>query len=273
MMADTARTANYKPPREAGNVVELVESLGNGARPVEIDLSAAREVQARLLRHPAPRLETLEFGGVYAPARSVGGDFYDFVELGAGRLGVVLGDVAGKGVSAALMMASLHSILRSECLREGAYLADALWRANRIFFECTAPHHYATLFVGEYDDRTRTLRYVNCGHVPPLVVRADGAFERLDATATVVGLFGHWDCEIGVVRLAPGDVLLVSSDGVTEAVGNEDEEFGESRLVDALRRLRHLPILTMVRSLVKAVREFGGKQPWDDLTVVAARAR
>jgi serine phosphatase RsbU (regulator of sigma subunit) len=203
----------------------------------------------------------------------VGGDFYDFVELGTGRVALGLGDVAGKGVSAALMMASLHTSLRSECSRDGANLRDVLRRTNRLFFEATAPHHYATLFLGEYDDRTRTLRYVNCGHVPPLVVHADGSHATLQATATVVGLFERWDCEVASIQLEPGDILLVSSDGVTEAVGDEDEEFGESRLVETLRRFRHLPVLTMVRALVRTVKEYGGKRPWDDLTVLAARAK
>jgi sigma-B regulation protein RsbU (phosphoserine phosphatase) len=253
--------------------MEMLGSFGAPAAGLDYDLAAAREVQERLLRKAAPALRTLEVGGCYAPARSVGGDFYDFVEFGDGRVALTLGDVAGKGVSAALMMASLHSMLRSECQREEADLGAALERVNRVFFESTAPHHYATLFLGEYDDRTRTLRYVNCGHVPPLVVRADGSFRRLEATATVIGLFGHWECEVAKVHLEPVDLLLVSSDGVVEAVGDEDEEFGEGRLVEALRRLRHLPVGTMVRSLVGAVREFGGRQPWDDLTVVAARAK
>ncbi|MCP5111808.1 MAG: PP2C family protein-serine/threonine phosphatase [bacterium] len=236
------------------------------------EMEAARQVQTRLLARSAPRLRSLDYGACYLPARGVGGDFYDFVEFGPNRLGIALGDVSGKGISAALMMASLHASLRSQYLRRNFDLAEVLGNVNTIFYEATAPHHYATLFLGDYDDRSRKLRYVNCGHPPPVIAHCDDSIERLEPTATLLGLFAAWECEVAEVTLRPGDTLLIASDGVTEAMSGAEEEFGESRLIETLGRIRHLPLNSMVRALVETIRDFCGSRQWDDLTVVAARA-
>src|SRR5262249_37213955 len=129
----------------------------------------------------------------------------------------------------------------------------------------------ATLFFAEYDDRTRVLRYANCGHLPPLVLHRDGAVGRLEATGTVLGLFQQWDCEIGEVTLAPGDTLALYTDGVTESFSESDEEFGETRLIDALRRHQSAPPKEAIAAVVGEVAAFSPKEQYDDITLILAR--
>ena len=159
-----------------------------------------------------PRLKTLEYAGGCNQARAVGGDYYDFVELGAGRVGFVLADVAGKGMSAALLMANLQASIRSQYSVASENLPQILESVNRLFYENSEPNRYTTLFAGSYDDAARRLRYVNCGHNPPLVLRQDGSVERLSATATVLGLFEQWQCSTNEVQFQPGDLLVLYSD-------------------------------------------------------------
>jgi len=234
-------------------------------------MDRARQVQACFFRHKAPRLNTLEIEGCSIPARDVGGDFYDFLDLGSGHLGVALGDISGKGVPAALMMASLRAILRSQNFTQKRSLVDLLKSANSLYCECSDNHHFASLFLGDYDDRTRTLHYVNCGHNPPLLVHADWSVERLQPTATLLGLFEDWECAIAVARLAPGDVLLSFTDGVTEASNHAGAEFGESGLLVSLRTCRDLPLPAVVRHLVGASLSFSSYERRDDLTLLVAR--
>jgi sigma-B regulation protein RsbU (phosphoserine phosphatase) len=141
---------------------------------------------------------------------------------------------------------------------------------NRILWKSTAAEHYATLFVGIYDDATRRLTYVNCGHTPPILLRADGSVDRLEPTATVVGLFEKWECDAREIQLAPNDLLAISSDGVTEAMLGE-EEFGEARFLDELRRTRQLPLDQVVTAVFTAVQQFSAGNQSDDLTLVVAR--
>jgi len=143
---------------------------------------------------------------------------------------------------------------------------------NRILWKSTAAEHYATLFVGIYDDATRRLTYVNCGHTPPILLRADGSVERLPSTATVIGMFETWECAACEIQLAPGDLLAISSDGVTEAMLGE-QEFGESRFLDELRRTRQLLLEQIVTAVFAAVQRFSAGNQSDDLTLVVARAK
>ena len=143
---------------------------------------------------------------------------------------------------------------------------------NRVLWKSTAAEHYATLFVGVYDDAMRRLTYVNCGHNPPMLLRADGSVERLEATATVIGMFETWECAAREIQLGPGDLLAISSDGVTEAMLGE-EEFGEPRLLDELRSTRRLPLEQIVTAVFNAVQQFSAGNQSDDLTLVVARAK
>ncbi len=237
------------------------------------DMRRAREVQAGFLPRRCPQLATLEVAGLTIPAGGVGGDYYDFIKLSPRRLALVLADVSGKGVAAALMTASLQASLRSHYALGTGDLAARLESTNRLFHECVAEGRFATLFLGEYDDRTRRLRYANCGHVPPLVLREDGTREWLAPTAGVLGLGAAWRCAVATTALGPGDTLLVCSDGLTEARSAALEEFGTARLEEAVRALRRLAPAALLAALAARVREFSGGEPADDLTLLVVRPR
>jgi serine phosphatase RsbU (regulator of sigma subunit) len=217
-------------------------------------------------------LSTIDYAGHCVAAREVGGDYYDFLDVDHLTVGFVLGDVSGKGVPAALLMANLQACFRSQephALLQPAHVLDTV---NRHFFDSTAAERFATLFLGIYDDRTRGLRYVNCGHLPPLLLRASGEMETLDPTATMIGAFRHWNCTEGQVSLAPGDTLLIYSDGVTEAEAPSGEEFGDERLVRCLRDSRGQSASSLVHCIVERVTEFSHGSRYDDVTVVALKA-
>ena len=254
--------------RLAEDIAGKLEAERRTTREMEI----AKEVQNRLLPQTAPVLQTLECAGRCLQAARVGGDYYDFLELGRGKVGLVLADVSGKGVHAALLVANLQAHLRSlsQLTRGATGLVETLQQVNRVLWKSTAAQHYATLFVGIYDDSTRCLTYVNCGHTPPILLRANGSVDRLEATATVIGLFETWQCVAREIQLAPADLLAISSDGVTEAMLGE-EEFGEPRFLDELRETRRLPLDRVVTAVFTAVQQFSAGNQSDDLTLVVAR--
>jgi serine phosphatase RsbU (regulator of sigma subunit) len=237
------------------------------------ELQIAREVQARLFPQHLPTCGTLEYAGICLQARQVGGDYYDFLDLGRDRVGLVVGDIAGKGIAAALLMANLQANLRSQCAIALDEPQRFLRCVNQLLFENSVPSAYATLFFAEYDDRRRTLRYANCGHLSGLLFHADDTLERLDTTASVLGLFEEWDCSIGERQLRPGDVFVLYTDGVTESFNEADEEFGEARLVDACRKRRGLRSQALLESVVDDVRAFSPREQHDDITMIVARCR
>jgi serine phosphatase RsbU (regulator of sigma subunit) len=250
-------------------VAEKLEAERRAAQELEI----AKQVQARLFPQESPPLGTLEYAGVCIQARQVGGDYYDFLSLGRDRLGLVIGDIAGKGIAGALLMANLQANLRSQCAIALDQPQRFLRSVNQLFYENTADSAYATLFFAEYDDRAGRLRYANCGHLPALLLRRDGTLERLDSTCPVLGLFKEWDCSIDERRLLPGDTLALYTDGVTEAFDNAGEEFGDQRLIEALRLHRGQPAQAMVASIVDAVRRFSPQEQYDDITLIVAQCR
>ena len=235
------------------------------------ELEIARQVQARLFPQTLPACGTLDYAGSCIQARQVGGDYYDFLNLGQGRLGLVLGDIAGKGIAAALLMANLQANLRSQCAIALDQPRRFLQSVNRLFYENTTDSAYATLFFAEYDDRMRHLRYANCGHLCGLLLRSDHSVTRLDSTATVLGLFEQWDCSIGEFQLCPGDILALYTDGITESFNAAGEEFGEHGLIDALRRHQDLPPQAMLVAVLDEVRQFSPHEQHDDLTLIVAR--
>ena len=255
--------------------IALAEKMAErleGDRRVARDMEIAREVQARLFPQAMPPLETLDYVGTCIQARIVGGDYYDFLDLGPGRLGIVLADISGKGIAAALLMANLQANLRSQYAVALEDLPRLLQSVNRLFHENTPDDRYATLFFADYNDATRCLRYANCGHNPPLLLRAGGKLEKLCATVTVLGMFRDWNCVIEQVFLEPGDTLLIYTDGITEAPDLNGEEFGEARLEKIFRAHHRDPVNELLRSILYAVQKFSGAEQADDLTLFIARS-
>jgi serine phosphatase RsbU (regulator of sigma subunit) len=237
------------------------------------ELEIAKQVQSRLFPQTLPAMQALDYAGACVQSRQVGGDYYDFLDLGQERLGLVIGDIAGKGIAAALLMANLQANLRSLCAIAIEQPEQLLRSVNRLFYENTADHAYATLFYSEFDDRTRRLRYANCGHLPCLLLHEDGSVEHLDSTAPVVGLFTNWECPTAERQLLPGDTFAIYTDGITESFTDREEEFGEGRLIDALRRHRALRPTEIISAIFDEVRQFSPHEQHDDVTLIVARCR
>jgi serine phosphatase RsbU (regulator of sigma subunit) len=234
------------------------------------ELAIAKEVQARLFPQTLPRLETLQYAGACIQARQVGGDYHDFLDLGPGRLGLVIADISGKGIAAALLMANLQGNLRSQsalALREPERMLRSV---NQLFHQNTSQSSYATMFFADYDDQTRRLRYANCGHLAPLILHKNGSVDRLEATCTVLGLFASWNCVMRETELATGDMLVLYTDGVTECFNEAEEEFGEQGLMEALQRGAAEAPGCLVSRLVEEVRAFNSHEQFDDITLIVA---
>lgn len=257
------------------NIWDLDLSERTDDEPLLQEIAVARAVQSNLLPREQPLLQTLDYSGNCIQARVVGGDYYDFLDLGAGQVGFVLADVSGKGVPAALLMANLQGSLNSYSGRVDPHtLPKLLNSVNRHLYKHTEAGRYATLFFGCYDDDKRSLHYVNCGHNPPLLLRRDGTVDRLTPTATVLGLFREWECSIGVTQLEAGNVLTIFTDGIIETRGQTGEEFGEDRLLGAVHQSRELAAASILRNVEQAVGHFrSGANQEDDLTLVIARAQ
>ena len=272
---------------------------------MENELAIAQEVQAQLFPRDPKTLESLELHGMCKPARTVSGDYYDFVSLGEERLGIAVGDISGKGISAALLMATIHSAVRvfelgtmperSELVAAGAAAiagvaqsqgtrlsvaaeqlqspAEVLMLLNRHVYHSTPPEKYATLFLGIYDGEERTFTYSNGGHLPPFVIHDSGEVRKLETGGLVIGLFPEVALEEERVKLNRGDILVAFSDGVTEPE-NEFGEFGEDRLLELVRSNRRLSLNRISDIVVAAVEDWiGDREQPDDITLVLARVR
>jgi phosphoserine phosphatase RsbU/P len=237
------------------------------------ELEIAKQVQARLFPQTHPELKTVEYAGRCLQAREVGGDYFDFLNLGRQRLGFIIGDVSGKGIAAALLMANLQANLRSQCAMAVDQPELLLKSVNRLFYENTGDSAYASLFFAEYDDEKRRLRYANCGHLSGLLLRRDNTLESLDSTATLLGLFHEWDCPTRQSEVFPGDLLVLYTDGVTEAYNDAGEEFGERRLIEALRQNRELSCEGLLTAILDEVRRFCTREQHDDATLIVAKFR
>ena len=249
---------------------------------LEGELEIAREVQSRLFPQSVPELPGLRLYGLCKPARVVSGDYYDFVSLGEGRAAVVLGDISGKGISAALLMATLQSALHAQFYDGLApSKASSVWptstaevvaRLNRQIYLSTPREKYVTLFYGVYDGAKRSLTYTNAGHLPPVLFRAD-RIERLEGGGTVVGLFPSATYQQAEVSFEPGDLLLAFSDGITEPENGFGEEFGESRLLEVAQHARGAPPEMMADEIYRTVSDWtGSPEQQDDMTLVVAQA-
>jgi hypothetical protein len=217
--------------------LDLAEKMAErmeAEREAAIEIDIARRVQAKLFPQQLPELKTLEYVGGCLQARQVGGDYYDFLNMGPGVVGIVLADISEKGIA-------------------------------------STDESYATMFFGVYDDCSRSVRFANCGHVPPLILRRNGCIQRLTSTTTVLGLFLKWESATDEEKLHPGDLLVIYTDGVTEAPNSDDEEFGEARLVELIQNNRELPANDVLAAIQASVQEFSGATQADNITPIVAR--
>jgi sigma-B regulation protein RsbU (phosphoserine phosphatase) len=269
---------------------------------IEGELAIAQEVQALLFPRDISSLEGFEVHGVCRPARTVSGDYYDFLPVGPHQLGLAVGDISGKGISAALLMATVHAFVRAYTLVESVPALQAVGASgienenslirmsapggggdlppgtllamlNHQLYRSTPSEKYATMFLGFYDSRTRMFNYSNAGHLPPVLIGNDGKIRPLETGGLVVGLFGDVTYNDDSVELSPGDIFLAYSDGITEPE-NEFGEFGEDRLIALVHENRHLPLDRISEIVVAAVTDWiGGNEQPDDITLVLARAQ
>lgn len=269
---------------------------------IESELAIAQEVQALLFPRDISSVEGFEVHGVCKPARTVSGDYYDFLPMGPNLLGLAVGDISGKGISAALLMATVHAFVRAYTLVEsvpalaavgagaGRDHESALVRMsspgmsdlppgtllamlNHQLYRSTPTEKYATMFLGVYDARSRQFKYSNAGHLPPIIISNDGSTRALDTGGLVVGLFGDVTYADDAVEMNSGDIFLAYSDGITEPE-NEFGEFGEERLIQLVQENRHLPLDRISDIVVSAVTDWiGGNEQPDDITLVLARAQ
>jgi phosphoserine phosphatase RsbU/P len=242
---------------------------------LERDVRIAGEVQKRLFPPSDPAIPGRECHGICGPAQGVAGDYFDFLPLPEGRFGIAVGDVAGKGLPAALLMASLQGALRSLASRSADGLVGLVGTLNAQIHSLTADYRFATLFWGVFDEKEHRLAYVNAGHNPPMLLRGSGAIERLRTGGPPLGILGEGaSYQSDSVTLAPGDLLVIFTDGVTEAANAVNEQFGDERLERILREASTEPVAGVCDSVLAAVVAFEEGQPQnDDITLVAARAR
>ncbi len=261
---------------ENANLVRTVADEVAQRERLNREVEIAREVQERLFPQKLPIVRGLDYAGHCRTALGVGGDYYDFLALPKGNLGIAIGDVSGKGIAAALMMASLQASLRSEATRAPENLAAALSNINRLVYEASASNRYATFFYGQYDPALGRFDYVNAGHNPPMIFhdgRENGTITRLEPGGTVIGLLEDVQYEQGSVRLGPGDVLVAFTDGISEAMNPNDEEWGEDRMIDAVRACRFSSAQQLLEAIFDAATKYAGTAPQhDDMTLVVVRA-
>jgi len=239
---------------------------------VRRDLAMAAEVQRRLLPPQAPRSGAATFAAFTLPARTIGGDYYDFLDLGKEDVGIAVADVSGKGISAALVMSVVQASLRVITSQRNLSLSQLAGQMNGFLFQSTGANRYATFFYAQLENVGRRLRYVNAGHNPPYLVRcANGAAEivELSVGGTVLGLFAETDFQEATLDLRPGDLMVAFTDGVTEALNPAGDEFGEERLKELLRNTIGAPASEISKTLSETMRQWiGHAEQHDDLTFV-----
>ena len=240
------------------------------------EVEIAREVQERLFPQKLPAIDGIDYAGACRPALGVGGDYYDFLALPGGQLGIAIGDVSGKGIAAALTMASLQASLRGEATRMTDDLAALVSNVNHLVFEASSANRYATFFYAQYNPTSRQLSYVNAGHNPPMLFHRSNTkwqVSRLETGGTVVGLLESFPYAQGVVTVAPDDIFIAFTDGISEAMNNADEEWGEERMMEAIYNCASLKPSEMIARIMQAADAFvAGAKQHDDMTIVVIRA-
>jgi len=236
------------------------------------DWAIACEVQQRFMARLGPELDTLDYGARCRQAQELGGDCYSFVPLPDNRLALAIGDASGKGLAAALMISNVQSSLRTAASFAGDDLAAVLAVVNRQVHASSLDDRYATLFYGVFDGSTRTLRYVNAGHNPPVVMRGDGFIDRLETGGAAVGMFPHWNYEVGAVQLNPGDLVVAYTDGVIEALDPAGSEWGIEGVRRAAAESYARTAGGIVNAIFQSMDRFSRGRQIDDATVVVLRA-
>ncbi len=281
-LAELTRSFNQM----TGHVEHLLQIAKAGER-LQAELEIAREVQNQLYPRATPEFKAISLTAVCEPARTVSGDYYDFQTLPGGELAIAVGDVAGKGISAALLMATVQSSFRTQ-LRNSLVVpaipggggarpdfspAGLVTELNRHLHSSTTPEKFATFFLGVYDEPAGVLTYTNAGHLPPILVQR-GRASRLEVNGLVVGAFSFAEYDESRVRMQPGDLLVLFTDGVTEPENEYGEMFGEDRLTDMVTRNAHLPNEQIVSLVLRAVHEWtGSDELQDDITLMLVRRR
>ena len=249
---------------------------------VRRDIALATEVQKRLLPESAPQTAATSLGAYTLAARNVGGDYYDFLQVGDHSVGIALADVAGKGIAAALVMAVVQASLRIIADEGNVSLPELAAKMNRFLHRSTGFNSYATFFYAQLDEDKRQLRYVNAGHNPPYLVRAlppsprendsSAPIEELATGGMIIGMFPVANYEESVIDLRPGDLLMAFTDGVTEALNPAEEEFGDERLKELIRRVARLPVTEITATISQELRDWISTAPQhDDLTFVVMK--
>lgn len=273
---DGVKTQSAAQTALAQEVARLTTAIGREMAQREAlnrELEIAREVQEHLFPQRLPPAPGLDYCGQCRPAREVGGDYYDFLELAGGRLGIAIGDVSGKGVGASLMMASLEASLRAlaPVVDDPAELME---RVNALVYQASASNRFATLFYAQYDPSSRRLSYVNAGHNPPVVLRnCAGACQvlRLETGGPVIGLLPH-RYQRGVFSLEAADLVVLFTDGVSESMNARYEEWGEERMIEFAKTCHGLAAPEVTRRILAAAQAFAAGAPQhDDMTLVVLR--
>jgi sigma-B regulation protein RsbU (phosphoserine phosphatase) len=255
--------------------VSIGVSLSHRLKRLQTELEIAREVQSQLYPKEAPPMRGLKLTVCCDPARMVSGDYYDYQEIAGGKMAFAIGDVAGKGISAALLMATIQAALRAQINlnQPNTILQSSLVvsRLNKQIWANTAPEKYATFFFATFDELTRNLIYTNAGHLSPLLFR-NGDVSSLDSNGTVVGAFPGAIYDESTLTLKPGDLLLCYTDGITEPENPYGEMFGEERLIDLVKKHALRDDREILQIILEAVRSWTGTpELQDDMTLLLAR--
>jgi sigma-B regulation protein RsbU (phosphoserine phosphatase) len=239
---------------------------------VSEDWAIACDVQQRFMQHSKPATNSgISYSAYCRQARAVGGDFYDFLRLSDHRVALAIGDASGKSLPAALMISSVQSSLRTAAHFAGDEAAVVLRTVNSLVQATSLEDRYATVFYGVFEEKTRALRYVNAGHIPPVIVRRDGSLTRLLTGGAPVGMFAEWEYEEGAAHLLPGDLLVACTDGVTESVNSADEQWGIAGLLAAIEESQGGSPDEIALAILREMDEFSGGRQMDDATVVVVR--
>ncbi|MFQ5675879.1 MAG: GAF domain-containing SpoIIE family protein phosphatase [bacterium] len=238
----------------------------------EQELEMARSIQGRLLPKEFPNLKGFDVAGVSYAAKEVGGDYYDFIDLGNGKLGIALGDVSGKGIPAALLMANLQATLRNQALSHGSTV-ECVEKANHFLYLNTESNKFATLFYGVLDCKKGSFNYVNAGHNFPYHLLNNGRFNVLETGGLLVGMLPDSTYEQEKIQVSKGEVVVIYSDGITEAESESDELFGEERLQRIIKESKELGSADIMNRIYEEIKAFqGDRKQTDDITLVVIKA-